>query len=810
MPIGSNILAGASGQATGYDIEQSLRFNDDDSAKLTRTPGSAGSLKKWTISTWVKRGNLSDGVVISAGTYSEIKFSSDTLYVGVGPTNSTQFALQTSAVYRDPSAWYHIVVAADTTQASASNRLKLYVNGEEVTAFAVDQRSLISQDVALTFTGAYEHRLGVDESSAYFDGLIAETILVDGSQLTSATFGETNEDTNQWQAIKYAGSYGDNGFYLKFQDSSALGDDSSGNTNDFSATNLVATDQVLDSPTNNFATLNPLATQTTPLSEGNLRKSTSDTKSNMSTIGVSSGKWYWEVYPETNNWGIGLVNDTETRQSASGSTTVAVLYSDVTSTGTPNSTETYDNFSSVSAGDIISIALDVDSETITFYQNNTRIFEADTFTIDGPFFPAIDRGTGATNNITINFGQDSSFAGAKTAQGNTDGNGYGDFFYEVPTSFKALCSKNLPDPSIADPSAHFSGVTWSGDDSASRSINAGLAPDFVWYKDRTGTESNSLYDSVRGAQKRLISNSTDLERTRSTGLLSFDSTGFTVGADTECNGSGKNYVGYSWKLGGAPTVDNSAGAGATPTAGSVKIDGANLGSALAGTIAATRLSANTTSGMSALVYNGNATAGATVAHGLSQAPELVINKVRGSATQWYVNATAVSDTSNKVLMLNATDALDSGTFYFNDTDPTATLITLGYYGNLNSTGSNLIFCWHSVPGFSAIGKYSGTGSTSGPFIYTGFSVGFVMIKCYAGSSSQEWAMFDNKRSSYNVVDDYLYADKNSAEASGSDRELDFVSNGIKFRGPGGPINVSGRDYIYLAFAESPFKYSNAR
>ena len=162
MPIFNNILAGASGQATGYDIDQSLRFDDGDSAKLTRTPGSAGSLKTWTISAWVKRGNLSDGVVISAGTYSEIKFSSDTLYIGVGPTNSTQCAIQTSAVYRDPSAWYHIVVAADTTQASASNRLKLYVNGEEVTAFAVDQRSSISQDVALTFTGAYEHRLGVD------------------------------------------------------------------------------------------------------------------------------------------------------------------------------------------------------------------------------------------------------------------------------------------------------------------------------------------------------------------------------------------------------------------------------------------------------------------------------------------------------------------------------------------------------------------------------------------------------------------------------------------------------------------------
>jgi hypothetical protein len=215
---GNNAITGAGYRKNQppYEIDQSLRLEDGDSPKLTRTPGSAGSLKTWTISAWVKRGNLSDGVVISAGNYAEVKFSSDTLYIGVGPTNSTQFAIQTSAVYRDPSAWYHIVVAADTTQASASNRLKLYVNGEEVTAFAVDQRSSISQDVALTFTGAYEHRIGVDESSAYFDGYIAEVNFIDGQALTPASFGETNSATNQWVPLEYVGSYGTNGFYQKY------------------------------------------------------------------------------------------------------------------------------------------------------------------------------------------------------------------------------------------------------------------------------------------------------------------------------------------------------------------------------------------------------------------------------------------------------------------------------------------------------------------------------------------------------------------------------------------------------------------
>ena len=808
MPIFNNILAGASGQATGYDIDQSLRFEDGDSAKLTRTPGSAGSLKTWTISAWVKRGNLSDGVVISAGTYSEIKFSSDILQVQVGPTNSTACAIQTSAVYRDPSAWYHIVVHADTTQASASNRLKLYVNGEEVTALALDQRSSISQDVALTFTGAYEHRLGVDESSAYFDGYIAEVNLIDGQALTPASFGETNEDTNQWQAIKYAGSYGTNGFYLKFQDSSALGDDSSGNTNDFSATNLVATDQVLDSPTNNFATLNPLWNKaggySFTLSEGNLKNTVGTGGQTIPSTFIAAPldkKWYWEWYGISGgaNKGIGVILNLEAATSYENQSayqwkwegTNGIMYN----TGGSGS-YTLANSTLLETGDVGAIF--IDGADIKFYKNGSLTYTA-TNAITAANSNCIIPSSGGyhDNNVyAMNFGQDSSFAGEKTSgsANASDANGIGDFYHTPPTGALACCTDNLPDPSIADPTVHYNATTWSGDDSASRAITTGVDADFVWYKQRNGTEAHSLYDSIRGAQKRLISNyngsGADVERTRSTGLQSFDSTGFTVGSDTECNGSGRDYIGWTWKAGGASSSN---------TDGSIT----------------SSVSANATAGFSIVSFDGNGTSGATVGHGLSQAPELIIVKGRnlsGSSASagWVVYSKPLGNT--KYLYLNETDqeATDSGRW--NDTTPTASVFTLGDDGVVNTSSSPYIaYCFHGVDGFSKVGSYTANGNNNGPFIYTGFQPAFFLVKKYASVGGDNWAIYDNKRNETNVMNTQIYPDSSSAEESSSARNIDFLSNGVKIRGTNSRTNdTSGYKFVYLTFSGFPFKTSNAR
>jgi len=296
-----------------------------------------------------------------------------------------------------------------------------------------------------------------------------------------------------------------------------------------------------------------------------------------------------------------------------------------------------------------------------------------------------------------------------------------------------------------------------------------------------------LQDTIRGAGESLFSNNTDAETTDADSITSFDSNGWTMGADDSSwtvNKSGPTYVGWSWKAGGTASTNEEG----------------SLDSSV---------SANPTAGFSVLTYTGNATAGATVGHGLSQAPELVINKVRGSATQWYVNATAVSDTSNKVLMLNGTDALDSGTLYFNDTDPTATLITLGSYGNLNSTGSNVIYCWHSVEGYSKIGTYTGNASTDGPFIYTGFRPAWIILKnATSGGGGKSWVINDSKRVGYNADNPRLRADTSGIEDDTG--RLDIFSNGFKLTQTYAEANQSGQTFLYMAFAESPQKFSNAR
>ena len=783
-----NAIIGASA-AGGYEIDQSLRvdgFPGTTQQILTRSPSSSGNRKTFTISFWWKPSlfnKAEDDYVIKVKPnnsnvmmFNKIagqdKVSVYTAVAGSGRT------LKTSRIFRDPAAWYHFVITVDTTQATASNRVKLYVNGVQETDFDIEEYP--DQDAELPYNES-----GVNQDLVYSredsgrspSGYFAEWHSIDGQALTPASFGETNSDTNQWQAIKYAGSYGTNGFYLKFQDSSALGDDSSGNTNDFTSTNLAATDQVLDSPTNNFATLNPLETSTYNLwtySEGNLKGyGTPGDNFTSATFIMKSGKWYFEV-DITDNGG------------------KAGMYVSLNGLDDHYLSESFDEriINGPANTGLYGVSIDMDAGSWSTTYNGSS-FQSGSFTPQECKI-GFTNGTGAfIKRFVVNFGQDSSFAGARTAQGNTDSNNRGDFFYTPATGYLALCTANLDDPSIADPTEYFSAVTWSGDGTSSRSITSGVDADWVWYKDRTGTENHSLYDSIRGAQQRLISNSTDLERTRSGGLQSFDSTGFTVGSDTECNGSGKNYVGWTWKAGGT-AVSN--------TDGSIT----------------SSVSASPTAGFSIVSWTGTGS-NVTVGHGLSQAPELIINKSRDSAYNWAVQSilfNSASDTNLLYLNTTAAEADDTNVF---QAAPTATVFSPqgGSWSGIGASGVDYIaYCFHGVDGYSKVGTYSGNSSDDGTFVYTGFRPAWVLIKCYAGHSSQEWVLLDNQRPQYNVVNKFLYANASNAEDSNL-RNVDFVSNGIKMRsggtaGTGGPVNISGRDYIYLAFAESPFKTANAR
>ncbi len=821
---GNNMLGGSSGQSTGYDIERSVVFGTN--SYFTRTPSSASNRKTWTWSGWVKRGNLGTNQTLfqqrvdSDGSQQfQIQFrADDTIRVIDQSGSATQGLYDTTAVYRDSSAWYHIVVACDTTNATASDRVKLYVNGARVTNFSAPDNWPLNYDTSVNNTvraliGAQRPN-GSSTLSNYFDGYLAEVNLIDGTVLDASSFGETNSDTNQWQAIKYTGSYGTNGFYLDFATRATDPIDASGNGNNWSSANVIAGDWKTDSPTNNFCTLSPLwvppqaPSARGKLSEGNLSVSSPDTSSagyngaTLGTIGVASGKWYFEYYAASANYpAIGIAKTDYNQNFATTNVGNRVWLNSgyLYGTGSSASGTTW------TTGDIVGCAVDMDNGKMWFSKNGTFISSGDPAAgsnaqfsdlLSGsdmssfvtPFWSDVNWGT--TDSGVLNFGQDSSFAGVKTAQGN---GGVGeDFYYTPPTGYKALNTDNLDDPAIALPTDYFNTVPYTGNGTAIGSggltvTGVGFQPDFTWVKQRNTTRSHNLYNSVVGAIIRLESNNSDGEATDAESLSSWNSDGFVVGNRNSVNNSSSDtYVSWNWKAGGT-AVSNS--------------DGSYTSS----------VSANTTAGFSIVSYTANGGSSASFGHGLSQAPELVICKNRSAAYGWATyNAISGADYA-LYLNTNAAAASDSNTF---PDAPSSTVVNLGSSsaanGRPSNTDSMIAYCWHSVEGYSKVGSYSGNSSDDGPFIYTGFEPSWVLIKCFAGSSSQEWIIFDNKRSSYNLMDDFLYPNTSDSESSGNNRDLDFVSNGIKFRGAGGPINISGRDYLYLAFAESPFKYSNAR
>ena len=811
---GNNILAGSSGQG-GYEIEQSLRFEDGDSPRLTRQYVSAGNRKIYTLSCWVKRGALGDKRIFGADGSSNfawvLQFDSNNK-ISVGAySGGYVYQVVTTAVYRDVGAWYHIVVATDTTQATASDRIKIYVNGEQVTAFDTASYPSLNLDTSINNNAAGRpHGIGyIPGSGGNYDGYLAELNVVDGQALTPSDFGETDLLTNQWIPKKYVGTYGTNGFYLNFSDSASLGADSSGNGNNFTPNNLAATDQVLDSPTNNFATLNPLNTTVSGLStisEGNLKTNVGGTGTryiSSATQAMTFGKWYCEVYViNTPALTVGLIHGYSSLTSTSNglqmlsngysynATGIYVNSDSITASGLP----TYSN------GDVIGIMYDADVGKLEFVDNTgtkiTTVAASGLDTTVSSFF-AIGDGSSSTSNSgggVMNFGQDSSFAGNKTAQGNTDDNGIGDFYYAPPSGYLALCEDNLPDPSIADPTAYFNTVLYTGNGSTQSITGVGFQPDFVWLKERSSTSGHRFTDAVRGAGYSMASESTDAENYASNRITSFDSDGFSLGNAGAFNESSQTYVAWNWKANGS---------------GSSNTDG---------TITST-VSANTTAGFSIVSYTGNTATDTnyTVGHGLSQTPDLLIIKNRdwaSSVSAWQTWHTSIG---NNTLALDTTNANNSGDFTkFLNQQPNSTVftvradtsVTTGNRYRTNGQVNNYIaYCFHSVEGYSKFGSYTGNGSTDGPFVYTGFRPAFLMVKLSTASGGN-WLIADSTRSPQNVADEILRGNTSSAETDSD--YFDFLSNGFKIRDSLTGLNGSGNTYIYMAFAENPFKYSNAR
>jgi hypothetical protein len=779
---------------SGYDINNSLRFRASNSAYLNRTPASAGNRKTWTWSGWVKRGKLgalqSLQGVQNGGVEDAFGFlSGDTLrFYAAGQASG----LTTNAVFRDPSAWYHVVLAMDTTQATATNRTKLYVNGVQQTFSGSDY---LSQNADTLFNASLVHYIGLyPNNSGYLDGYLAEVNFIDGSAKTPSDFGETDATTGVWKPKAYTGSYGTNGFYLKFSDiattsgsNAGLGKDFSGNTNYWTTNNISVTagttyDAMIDSPTltsatvANYCTLNPIrygiasGNPAVVLSEANLKASWgADPGVLIATINIpSTGKWYWEAVVPTQTYNflaIGVVKNQETANLNQALLTPG--YAVYATSGQKWVLGTNSAYMAAPAQNtVITVAFDADTGTLYIgaggswangsgSTNQTFSTAASVVTgLTGDISPAFSFNTG---NFIANFGQRP-------------------FTYTPPTGYKALNTYNLPDSTIKKGNTVMDATTYTGTGSARSVVNAaGFKPDFVWMKERSSTSSHQLFDVVRGATKNLESNTTSAEGTFAQTLTSFNANGFSLGTDSAVNENTQTYVGWQWQAGQGSSSSN--------TSGSIT----------------STVSVNATAGFSVVTYTGNATNNATIGHGLGVAPKMVITKNRATAgTYWYVYHSSLTATYN--LYLNTTDAQQPDNVI---RSTSATTFTVSSSSAANGT-SMVAYCWAEIAGFSKFGSYTGNASTDGPFIYLGFRPKFIMVK--SSSAVGNWFVIDSMRDSSNVATRRLFPNLSNAEDTSA--LVDFTANGFKLR-MSSALNDSA-DYIYMAFAENPFKNALAR
>ena len=455
--IPANTLTG------GYTVANSCRFNNDDSPYMHKTPAGAGNRRTFTISVWFKTSTVAGGnsYILSTGDYDggegffQIKLSNAgrlTIddYDQGGDSYNLRWVTPSTYLIRDPSAWYHLVVAVDSTDATESNRVKVYLNGTNISS-GFTQTTTPSQNDDFHVNLDQIVQIGRSQNNdAYFDGYLAEFCIIDGSQLAATSFGEFDEDSPTiWKPIDVSGlTFGTNGFYLDFEASDNLGNDVNGGT-DFTTVNLAATDQATDTPTNNFATMNPLVKTTATFSEGNLKHTSGAGDSTVATFGVSSGKWYFEskILGGSNEAhlgyafdGTGIFVDDVTGSTVRGSGYVSLYTYDGKIYNESSATASFGTFSE---NDIIGFLVDVDAGDVFLYQNGAALNSGNAV-VSGKtgktWFPFGNFTSGTTTGIEHNFGGCPAFA---ISSGNADANGYGNFEYAVPSGYYALCTKNL-------------------------------------------------------------------------------------------------------------------------------------------------------------------------------------------------------------------------------------------------------------------------------------------------------------------------------------------------------------------------------
>ena len=814
-----------------HQIANSVRMSDSGNSTLKITAGTPTSSKTFTYSWWWKRWDVTSTAtqstnVFTAGT-SGAAYSFWTFTNGSTPQANFNFTggnfvdsrLTTNMLFRDPSAWYHCVLRFDSTQAASANRVRLYVNGVEPTYSSATVQTDLAQDEDVSFineSGVLQGWGGLSGKGTTAEGCdvyMAEIVFNDGQSYGPDSYGETKNGV--WIPKDPSGlTFGNNGYYLKFESSGDLGNDSSGNNNDFTASGLAAHDQMLDSPTfdsssngGNFATLNPLASLAgVTFSEGNLKEADDNSgwQAMWSTMAVPSGKYYFEAeFTEgsrdrgyigvaqsidlatyQDSYYAGQTNNSAGWYSANGS-----VYINASTTGSTLNTYTTD--------DIVGCAIDIDNGYVYFSKNGTWEDSGDptsgatgtggfslSASTSGDSWHLIVSGWGS--EFIVNYGQDPSFAGSITAGTAAPDNGLGLFKYDVPADYKALCAGNLPTPA-ADPAEdegpqnYFNAVTYTGSGGTQTISGVGFQPDMNIVKNRgAGSTAPCVQDSSRGEAATddyyyLRTSGTTVQE-NTTDFKSFESDGFEIGGTGSFfNASGNTFVSLNWKANGGTTAANTTG----DIDSTVQVDADR--------------------GFSIIQYTGSGTADDTVGHGLSDTPDFVIGTPLDSAgsnrVAWCngmantaflkLNTTAAQATSDQIMGVSST--------------------TIAVGGNANlSSKSQLIYCWHNVEGYSRFGSYEGNGNADGTFVYTGFRPALIWTKSI--DSTSDWLVFDDKRLGYNVDNNDFAINDTGAEATTD--MIDILSNGFKCIIATDP-NVA-ETYIYMAWAHNPFKYATAR
>jgi len=805
---------------------QSLRFHRASSSYLIKENTSVTSTQKWTLSVWIKRTSLGteQGILGSSSTAEYIRFeSNDTLRYRLYTSSAQRISMITNAAFRDTSNFFHLVCAVDLSNTTDDDKAIIYVNGERQTLGTNITTSTDTYNSKMLQNGGHYWNLG--RYAGYFDGYMADVHLIDGQQLDPTYFAETKNGV--WIPKEYTGTYGNSGARLQFKqtgssaDASGIGADTSGNGNHFSANNVSSYDSNMpDSPENNFCTLNPIIASgqkaSATYSQGNLQYTSTDAYDTaIGTIGVSSGKWYFET--RLNSSGSQLIGARASPHEQNSS----FLGQNTSNSGIgfyrPNG-NVYNETSGLTAaftatsGDIIQVAFDADNGYFWFGKDNTYTGTVDSssgrFTLaswsSGEFiFPA----QGYRDSRTVNFGQDGSFAGALTGGDvgtATDGNGKGAFKYAPPSGYLALCSANLPDTTIApnqdEQGSDFNQVVfYDGNSSNSHQITGvGFQPDMVHIKARNQSASHYNIDSTRGigtgdSFKALAFNSSIGQYTAENDQLrSLDADGFTLDDNTDntwyVNRSSDTYAAWCWRVNVGTTSTNDEG-----------------------TISST-VQVNNTVGMSIATYT--APSGTfSFGHGLSQAPEFFMVKKLDGTSNWigYHEARTPSIPNNKGLYISSPSNPTAGSNWITEVSATRIGITTG---QLTGTGDHLLYAWHSVDGYCKVGQYEGNNSTDNAFVYTGFLPNIIWIKNV--DSGHDWVIRDLKHSGYytdgraNPVTIGSSHSKNNPHTGGAAFTMDFLSNGFKIRHYDSDIG-SAHTFMYIAWAsDQTFKFSNAR